>query len=234
MDRLTANQERLAFANVCVLVDAIKTISREIGVKLRVERIQVGVKFLGFPLSVLSVLNLDILIRCVGNNQKLKGIKQKRMPKVNEKGTGSKEQKLDDGSKHNKRRVGLSPVVKQSEVFGSVNGMQGCKFQGKAGSEARFKRVQFDKGKGILIENVKADESQEKCPIQENLDNNESKDYLSKNEVNLDSNPHLDVQLSKRKPALPIASLTRPQRLAALGATKSVELVKAKIKKCRR
>ncbi|XVF65878.1 hypothetical protein PTKIN_Ptkin09bG0286400 [Pterospermum kingtungense] len=147
MDKFTANQERLAFAKVCVLIDASKEIPAEIGVKLRGVRVQVRVEVPWIPLKCSNCVQFGHSTKTCINQSKVSdknSIKQKWVPK------DAKVANSDDV-------VGNSKPNQSLGVGNNRHGIEGYRKQGKAGSVGRFSILmeeKVDKEKSVVDEGI--------------------------------------------------------------------------------
>ncbi|XVF59210.1 hypothetical protein PTKIN_Ptkin07bG0256900 [Pterospermum kingtungense] len=255
MDRVTANQERLPFAKVCVLVYASKEIPFEIGVKLRGVKLQVRVEV---PWT---------LARCshyiqFGHNDRTclyqvkagakEDVKQKWMPKANylvdnadhkltaSKNVGSNHgragseirfsilSKVDDGDSEGKATQQLTSVV---VLMGSI----------KARVQESLAKRKLEEGLSNAVSNSVVSELNKSklTPIQgkQNGGTAMGNSLMMEDKVlsiAADSSSEDDSVLSKRKPILPISNLVQKSRLASLGVHNAIAAVKTQNKNCKR
>ncbi|XVF68435.1 hypothetical protein PTKIN_Ptkin11bG0002500 [Pterospermum kingtungense] len=111
----------------------------------------------------------------------------------------------------------------------------------KAKVQDTMRKPEVDKRKVALAECVTAVTQDQSCSIKGSLSIDKSKGVIHEGEVMdeadetiSDSDSEANLEKSNGRPKLPIASLVRPQRLAALRAAKAVEMVNSMNKKSRR
>ncbi|XVF69093.1 hypothetical protein PTKIN_Ptkin11bG0052800 [Pterospermum kingtungense] len=253
MDSITAERKKLAYAKVCVEIEVASKIPKYITIVLGKDcKTSVVVETLWLPAKcaqccVFGHSDRTCLNKKIGENVQMRKPKQVKAIDVGfgnnsilEVGSGS------GGSRNSQGKEGsdvkfytmLEEAAKDVKKPYSVAAlMDNIKTQVRDSLAKR--KLEVEKGKGILVADVNDDKVQEMPHVQGRIngkdegcstDGNEDVNYGDEEMgVSFDSTMH-----STGRPKLPIAVLNRPQRLVAQWVVKAIEVVKAQNKKSRR